>query len=376
MVKAKKIGKDISKTLVYVGISGGVDSAVAAALLLQQGYQVVGVFMKNWSTESFGGTFSGACPWEKDLAEARQVCQKLKIPLKVYNFEQEYDKQVLRYFFKEEQAGRTPNPDIMCNREIKFGLFLNQAVSEGADFIATGHYVKKKVESCKSKIARKKLIRYQLVIPKDQHKDQSYFLCLLKQPQLAKALFPLGDLTKPEVRQLAKKFGLANANRPDSMGICFVGEVKIIDFIKARIKETPGQIITTNGKIIGVHQGLPFYTIGQRQGLNLGGGGPYYVVAKNKRKNQLVVAVGDQDPALYTKKIKITKVSWQQGVPPKFPLVCQVRLRHQQPLQQARIIKQHSKLVVLFTKPQRAATPGQFCVIYKNKKLLGGGVIV
>lgn len=355
---------------VFVAMSGGVDSAVAAYLLVKQGYEVTGVYMKNWSEESFGGKFKGACPWRRDVRDARSVCRRLKIPLKIYNFEREYERQVLRYFFNKEKQGLTPNPDVVCNREIKFGLFLKRAQAEGADFIATGHYAKIRIKRIVGRTV------YQLIPAKDKNKDQTYFLCLLNQRQLSQTLFPLGDYAKPEVRALANQLKLTVADKEESMGICFVGEVKMTDFLKVRIKEKTGPIITTAGKTIGRHIGLPFYTIGQREGLNLGSGGPYYVVGKLKSKNQLVVARGSHDPALWQKQILLTKINWQSGVSPRLPRHCQVQIRYRQPLQSAFLKRWRQRYFLIFKTPQRAVTPGQFCAVYQRGILLGGAEII
>jgi len=361
-----------SKPIVFVAMSGGVDSSVAAALLKKQGYEVVGVYMKNFSGRFFPKRFSMFCPWKKDLRDVKRVCLKIGIPFRVYDFEKEYEERVINYFFEEEIKGKTPNPDILCNREIKFGLFLKKALSEGADFIATGHYVRKK--AVKDKETKK--IVYKLLMAKDRTKDQSYFLCLLKQHQIKKVIFPLGNYTKKQVRQIAKKMNLPTAERPESMGICFVGEVDINDFLKTRIKETPGDIVTVDGKVIGKHKGLAFYTIGQRRGIGVSGKVPYYVVAKDIKHNRLIVAEGAENKALFKKEIKLKKVNWIKGIPPKFPFSCQARIRHQQPLQKAVVKKENNRICVEFSTPQKGVAPGQFCVFYKREEMLGGGIIV
>ena len=350
-------------------MSGGVDSSVAAYLLQKQGYDVTGVYMKNWSEESLGGKFSKYCPWRRDLADVRKVGRILKIPVKVYNFEKEYNKKVIDYFFQGELKGETPNPDVICNREIKFGLFLKKALTDGADLIATGHYARlRQTKTPKGLI-------YQIVKAKDENKDQSYFLCLLSQKQLRYSLFPLGEYTKPEVRNIAKRLRFPNADKEESMGICFVGEVKLEEFLKARIKERPGNIVTVEGKVVGRHKGLPFYTIGQRRGIEVGGGVPYYVVAKDMKKNLLIVAAGSRSPELFSKKILLRSINWIAGFPPKLPLRCWARIRYRQQLQKAIVKKTKMGLLVEFASPQRAVTPGQFCALYKRGVLLGGGEI-
>lgn len=398
------------KRKVFVGMSGGVDSSVVAYLLKAQGYDVTGVYMKNWSEESFGGKFSKYCPWRQDLADVQAVCRKIGIPYKVYNFEREYNKRVIDYFFDGEIKGETPNPDIVCNREIKFGLFAKKAFAEGADYIATGHYVRKIKLSTSLrprrtwggkkpsfiasplKLSMPAVVgggralnppyikgenqRNALKVARDANKDQSYFLCTLTAKQIERALFPLGDYTKPEVREIAREFGLPTAEKPESMGICFVGEVKLQDFLKAQIAETPGEIITSEGQVVGRHIGLPFYTIGQRQGLNLGGGVPYFVVAKNLKKNQLIVARGSAAEELYQRTVRVKKWNWIFGKPPSLPFACQVRLRHRQEPQSARLITDGKQIVVQCTRKQRAVTPGQFCAVYSRGVLLGGGVIM
>lgn len=382
------------KTKVFVAMSGGVDSSVAAYLIKKQGYEVTGVYMKNWSEESMGGKFSKTCPWRQDLADVKKVCRILRIPIKVYNFEKEYDKQVVDYFFAGEQAGQTPNPDVVCNREIKFGLFLKRALADGADFIATGHYARLQMNlhviphpasghplrlrrGIKGEVAGNLTkAAYQLLQAKDKNKDQTYFLCLLNQKQLSKSIFPLGNLTKPQVREIAREIKLPVAEKAESMGICFVGEMKISEFLKMRLKETPGLIVNEKGESLGQHRGLPFYTIGQRQGLDLGGGLPHYVIGKNTRSNQLVVAAGAENPALFSKAIRVNQISWIAGSSPKIPLSCKVRIRHRQELQTAQLKRTGKNWTVHFAKKQRAVTPGQYCVFYKNGVLLGGGTIV
>ncbi|MCX6785570.1 MAG: tRNA 2-thiouridine(34) synthase MnmA [Candidatus Komeilibacteria bacterium] len=349
---------------VIVALSGGVDSSVTCALLLHQGYEVEAVFMKNWTPRS---SAEGAliCPLGSDEKDARLVASQLGIKLSVVSFEKEYRSQVVEYLFKEYKEGRTPNPDILCNSKIKFKAFLDYALKRGADYVATGHYVRnQKIKKSKN--------QYQLLKGLDNNKDQSYFLYQIMQEQLKRCLFPIGEYEKPEVRKLAKKFGLATAAKPDSMGICFVGEVAMKEFLQQRIKPKTGEIITIDGKKIGEHEGVWYYTIGQRRGIGVGGGMPYYVMAKDLKHNRLIVARGDSDEALFKKEMIIGEVHWISGVQPKFPLKCRAKIRYRQAEQECIITKQK----VVFKEKQRAITPGQFAVFYKGEQILGGAKII
>lgn len=354
------------KLKVIVGMSGGVDSSVAAALLKKQGYEVIGVFMKNWS-DNFA--VLDDCPWQQDLADAQSVAKKLSIPLEVFNFEQQYKRRVIDYFFEEYKAGRTPNPDILCNSEIKFKLFFDQAISLGADFIATGHYARtKKIKSTT-----------QLLKGKDKNKDQSYFLYGINSKVLQKVLFPVGEYTKPEVRELALKMKLPTKDKPDSQGICFIGEVDLRLFLSQYIKAVPGDIIDAeNNKIIGRHEGLAWYTIGQRRGIKVGGTGlPLYVVAKDMKKNVLYVVKGAHHPKLYQQELVAEKINWLVKKP-KLPIKLQTKIRYRQSDQEAEIDYKNNKkdkLVVNFKQPQRAVTSGQSVVFYQGDVCLGGGII-
>lgn len=340
---------------VFVAMSGGVDSSVAAALLKKQGYEVTGVFMKNWTEPvDFYSKKKSLC-WIDERRDAIRVAAKLNIPLLTFNFEKEYRREVVNYMFREYQAGRTPNPDIQCNKLIKFPLFWKRAKKMGADFIATGHYIR--------------LRRNKLFQAKDKNKDQSYFLWTLTQEQLKHCLFPIGDYLKSEVRPMAEKLGLANAFKKATSGICFIGEVKLREFLKNKIKEKPGKIITTEGKIIGQHPGIFYFTIGQRQGLGISGKKPYYVADKDVKNNVLIVAEGKNHPALYKKEIELTDVNF---INPNKKTKVLVRVRYRQPLTKATL--RRNKLV--FNKPVKFVAPGQSAVFYSKKgEMLGGGII-
>lgn len=355
-------------------MSGGVDSSLAAYLLKKKGFEIIGIFMKNWS-ETLQLKKNGLvletnlCPWVKDQEDMRRVCTQLKIPFYTFDFEREYKKRVVDYFFNAYQQGITPNPDIMCNKEIKFNLFLEKSLKLGANFIATGHHVRKK----RKKIAGKESFR--LLKGKDPEKDQSYFLYSLTQNQLRYTIFPIGEYRKQKVRLIAKDLKLTTHAKKDSQGICFIGEVDLERFLKQRIKEKPGKIITADGKIIGQHQGLPFYTIGQRKGIKIGGGIPYYVAAKDVRTNTLIVVKGSQDPNLYRKELLATNLNWISKTP-NFPLKCKAKIRYRQPDQEVKVESiKRDRVMVKFYEPQRAITPGQSVVFYYQEELLGGGTI-
>jgi len=368
----KKISKN--RPLVYVAMSGGVDSSVAAALLKRRGLNIVGVFMKPWQPK-----IENFCLWKEDREDALRAASVLGIPLLTWDFSKQYKKAVINYMIREYKAGRTPNPDVMCNREIKFGIFFDKAIEEGADFIATGHYIRLEPEYqiFKPKFLKKslKIKNCKLKIARDSAKDQSYFLWTLKQKQLKKCLFPIGEHTKPEVRKLAKKFGLPNYAKKDSQGVCFIGPLDMKDFLKTRIKSKPGKIIHLNGKVLGNHDGAYYYTIGQRHGLNIGiGGGPYYVVKKDIKKN--IVYVGNERD-LYSKELKVSNISWVNDV---WKLNFQtghleyirVKIRYRSQTEKAILSK---KGILKFSKPVRAITSGQSAVFYKGKELIGGGII-
>jgi len=361
------------KRKVFVALSGGVDSSVAAALLKKQGYNVTGVFMKNWSDPAW------PCAFKEDRQDAMRVCAQLNVPFKTFDFTKEYKNKVVDYMVKGYTAGLTPNPDVMCNKEIKFGLFLKKARAQGADFIATGHYVKNQKSKFKNQNDKSKFkIIYKLYQAKDKNKDQSYFLWTLTQEQLKYCLFPIGEITsKAKVRVLAKKFGLATAQKKDSQGICFMGPIKIKEFIKPFVnsKEKSGLIITTSGKTIGQHQGLDFFTIGQRQGIGIGGTGPYYVAKKDYKTNTLIVASSKNDPALASKILLTNQVNFI-AFEPKKNLAIKAAVRYRQKPMPAILSKKKNNIFqVQFKNPIRAATPGQSVVFYKNQELLGGGII-
>ncbi len=355
------------KTRIIVGLSGGVDSSVAALLLVEQGYEVHGVFMKNWE-DSFE---AGYCAAAEDLEDARAVAETLRIPLHQVNFTAEYQQRVFRYFLDEYRAGRTPNPDILCNTEIKFKAFLDHARRLGADGIATGHYVR-----CIERDGRRHLLK-----GRDPGKDQSYFLHGLNQAQLSSAVFPIGDLHKVQVREQAAAAGLITHAKKDSTGICFIGERRFREFLNRYLPTQPGPIYTAEGELLGEHAGLMFHTIGQRQGLGIGGrkegsGEPWYVAAKDIVHNTLIVAQGRDHPALFHRRLRASSLHWIAGEPPARPLICAAKIRYRQSDQPCTLetLGEHGA-EVCFAEPQRAIAPGQSVVFYRGDECLGGGII-
>ena len=348
------------KKKVLLGMSGGVDSSVAAVLLKEAGYDVTGAFIKNWSGET-GDTVS--C-WINERRDATRVAAELDIPLVTYDFETDYRQHVVDYLYREYEAGRTPNPDIMCNKWIKFPLLLREANKLGYDYIATGHYAR----------VVKNGEYFDLVKGKDEAKDQSYFLYTLNQEILSRTLFPVGELTKVEVRAIAEKHNLATAKKPDSQGICFIGEVNMKDFLKKRINEKLGDIVDVNGKTIGQHEGIFYYTIGQRHGFLGGAKAAMYIVEKDAKNNRLVVTDKKDDPRLYKKELMLEEVSWTTEVP-KLPAKINVKARYRAADAPAILDFKDNNFILTFDEPQRAITPGQSTVIYDGDICLGGGII-
>ncbi|WP_082859355.1 tRNA 2-thiouridine(34) synthase MnmA [Microbulbifer sp. Q7] len=354
-------------TRVIVGMSGGVDSSVAAHLLIQQGYQVEGLFMKNWD-EDDGTEY---CTAKQDLADAESVCQRLGIKLHTANFAAEYWDNVFEYFLAEYKAGRTPNPDILCNREIKFKVFLEYAEMLGADAIATGHYARR----CD------KDRRTYLLKGLDGNKDQSYFLHAVGEAEFARSLFPLGELEKPEVRRIAEENGFITSGKKDSTGICFIGERRFKDFLEQYLPAQPGDMQTPDGEVMGQHSGLMYHTIGQRQGLGIGGvkgagDQPWYVVGKDLARNVLLVAQGKHHPLLYSTGLTATQAHWINGAPPATHFRAAAKTRYRQADQACEItVGDGGELTIAFAEPQRAVTPGQSVVIYQGDVCLGGAVI-
>jgi tRNA-specific 2-thiouridylase len=376
---------------VVVGLSGGVDSSVAAYLLKEQGHEVIGVFMKNWHDTEV--TISDECPWEEDSKDALLVAEKLGIPFHTIDLSEEYYEKIVSYMFKEYEAGRTPNPDVLCNREIKFDVFLKHAEKLGADFVATGHYCRKGEENG----------RFKLLAGKDPNKDQSYFLCQINQEQLAKALFPIGELEKPQVREIAKEQDLITAEKRDSQGLCFIGKVRLPDFLKQQLKPKTGKVVEitkdwsgfkqeleadevlefeeAHGKQIGEHQGAHYYTVGQRKGLNIGGyKEPLFIIQTNTQTNTVFVGEGDQHPGLFRKGLLITEedthwVDELNAMQVGEKRAYEVRIRYRQPLFKATLKRVDRGLTIIFSEPQKAVAKGQFAAWYKGEELVGSGVI-
>ena len=351
---------------ILAGMSGGVDSSVSTLLLQQQGYQVEGLFMKNWD-EDDGSEY---CTAREDLADAQQVAGRLGIPLHCANFAAEYWDNVFEHFLREYRAGRTPNPDILCNREIKFKVFLEYALALGADYIATGHYVRGGHGQDGGALLK----------GLDRNKDQSYFLHSVSCKELEKCLFPVGELEKTEVRELARRQRLPTHDKKDSTGICFIGERRFKDFLQQYLPAQPGPIRSLDGAVLGQHQGLMYHTIGQRQGLGIGGmagraEAPWYVAGKNLQDNELIVVQGNQHAALYKSSLLTTDIHWVSGSEPELPLLCAAKIRYRQPDQACTLHRAGQAYRVDFEAPQRAIAPGQSVVLYQGEVCLGGGVI-
>ena len=369
-IKSKKPRTKISSVRgrrVLVAMSGGVDSSVAATLLKKEGYEVEGAYMKNFSPESWQGVISKDCPWEAEMKDVEQVCKILGIKWRSFNFEEEYQDKVIDYFFDEYALGRTPNPDVMCNKEIKFGIFLQKAKELGFDYIATGHYVRRQ------EFVDLEPIRYSLMTAVDENKDQSYFLWALTQEQLKYCLFPISDYTKPQVRKLAREFGLPNSEKKDSQGLCFVGHIKLKDFLNQRLPQKQGVVALSDGKVIGKHDGIYPYTIGQRKGIGLPGG-PYFVIDKNPFSKILTITNDEKD--LYKKDLVIENVNWISGKQPDSSSKVYVKIRYRAKSVPAMLRNDSKgKYKLIFSEPQRAIAPGQSAVFYSGEEVLGGGII-
>jgi len=386
---------------VVVGLSGGVDSSVTAYLLKEQGYDVIGMFMKNWHDDSV--TISNECPWLDDSNDAMIVAQHLGIPFQAIDLSKEYKERIVDYMFAEYRRGRTPNPDVLCNREIKFDIFLNAALKLGAEFVATGHYARRAVFEKDGKTI------YRLMSGKDTNKDQSYFLCQLTQAQLSRSLFPIGELLKPEVRAIAKKIGLVTADKKDSQGLCFVGKVHLPEFLQQRLETKKGEVIEIpadsdafkngfapddlanitagyelgpdQGVVVGEHKGAHYYTIGQRKGLNIGGfEKPLFVIGTDTGKNIIYTGMGEDHPGLYRKGLFIPagEQHWIRedlrlnvGTSKEY----RARIRYRQPLKACTLFQRAEGLYILFDESQKSVTPGQFAAWYEGEELVGSGVI-
>ena len=389
------------KKRVVVGLSGGVDSSVAAYLLQQEGYEVIGLFMKNWHDDSV--TISNECPWLEDSNDALLVAEKLGIPFQTVDLSEQYQEKIVDYMFSEYEKGRTPNPDVLCNREIKFAVFLEIALSLGADYVATGHYCQKRTTEIEGKPL------YHLIAGADNNKDQSYFLCQLSQEQLAKSLFPIGALTKPQVREIAAEMELVTAEKKDSQGLCFIGKVRLPEFLQQKLQPKEGQIIQIDknhsmysssdeaetlaslshkitytpemGKVVGKHQGAHYFTVGQRKGLNVGGTTePLFVIATDVVTNTIYTGLSSNHPGLFRRGLFIdaSETHWIRtdlALSVGESKEVMARIRYRQPLQKATLHQEEKGMYVIFDEPQSAITEGQFVAWYQEDELLGSGVI-
>lgn len=349
---------------VVVGMSGGVDSSVAAWMMKQQGHEVLGVFMNNWEEQDD----RGVCTAEKDWDDVRRVCDVIGIPYYSVNFAKEYKERVFAHFLEEYRHFRTPNPDVLCNREIKFNVFLNFAESLGAEKLVTGHFAN----------LDRKDGRYRLLRARDENKDQTYFLYMLGQRALSKACFPVGNLLKSEIREIARREGIPTSEKKDSTGVCFIGERDFKAFLQNYLPAQGGDMVDESGRVVGHHDGLMYYTLGQRRGLGIGGGGNgerWFVIEKDVKNNRLVVSQGEDMERLYTPCADADEATWLSGEAPGRELDCMVRLRHRQPLQQAHITVDGNRVHMEFAQRQRAVTPGQSAVFYLDQECLGGAII-
>ena len=354
---------------IVVGMSGGVDSSVAALLLKRQGHDVVGVFMNNWEEKDE----AGVCTSEQDFADVRRVCDRIGIPYYSVNFAREYRERVFSHFLEEYRRGRTPNPDVLCNREIKWNVFLKFALGLGAQKLATGHF---------ARLGGNDEEGWRLLRAADENKDQTYFLYMIGQEALSHALFPVGHLTKAQIRGVAREAGLPVSEKKDSTGVCYIGERNFKKFLSEYLPAQPGDIRTPEGRLVGRHDGLMYYTHGQRRGLGIGGSGDgrrWFVVGKDLKTNTLLVEQGEDSPLLYSERTVIEDLTWIAGRPPAEPgetLLCQARFRHRQPLQNVSVrLREDGLMDIEFETPQRAVTPGQSAVLYQGEECLGGGVI-
>ncbi|PRO65025.1 tRNA 2-thiouridine(34) synthase MnmA [Alkalicoccus urumqiensis] len=350
-------------TRVVVGMSGGVDSSVTAHLLKEEGYDVVGIFMKNWDDTDE----NGVCTATEDFNDVIRVCNQIGIPYYSVNFEKQYWDRVFTYFLDEYRAGRTPNPDVVCNKEIKFNAFLDHALALGADYVATGHYAR----------VRRTNGRTELLRGVDSNKDQTYFLNALSQEQLQQVMFPLGEIEKPRVREIAEEAGLATAKKKDSTGICFIGERNFKEFLQQYLPAQKGEMQTLDGEVKGTHDGLMYYTLGQRQGLGIGGAGePWFVIDKDLERNVLLVGQGFHHPQLYAEKLEASGVNWISGNVPDRVFTCTAKFRYRQEDTGVTVHPQSDGTVeVVFYEPERAVTPGQYVVFYDGEVCLGGATI-